>query len=122
LDSKLELQRGVGLSPKTRSFAPAATFANVQLRNILLELASTFAKVSGDRSPPRQAKLAKPSLLAHCLGWLRSFADTKDQVISLLDGLLRKTQHHTLIVYLGRQFRLSRNNFFVPLSSNFKIT
>ena len=60
-------------SPQTRSFAPAATFARVRLRNILQGLASTFAEASEDRSPPLPAKRSESPLLAHCVGWLQNF-------------------------------------------------
>ncbi len=77
---------GVGLSPQTRLFAPAATFARVQLRNILQGLAS----------PPLPAKPPESPLLAHCLGLPRTFSYAKDQASSLLDGLLEKNLHHAL--------------------------
>jgi len=53
----------VGHSSQIRSFAPAATFARVQRRNILQGLAS---------SPPR-TKSVEPSLLAHGVGWHRNY-------------------------------------------------
>jgi hypothetical protein len=50
----------VGHSPQTRSFAPAASFPRVRLRNFCL---------------------------------------AKDRASSSLDGLLRKTRHHALMIY-----------------------
>jgi len=86
---------GVGLSPQTRSFAPAATFARVRLQNILQGLAS----------PPLPAKPSESPLLAHCVGWFRSFADAKDQASSLLDGLLKEYPKHCQFPS-GRSFGL----------------
>ena len=48
----------VGHSPQTRLFAPAATFARAQHRNIL----------QGLTSPPLSAKPSEAPLLAHRVG------------------------------------------------------
>jgi hypothetical protein len=57
----------VGHYPQTRLFAPAATFARVQHRNIL----------QGLTSPPLLVKPAETSILAHCVGCLQNFCFRK---------------------------------------------
>jgi hypothetical protein len=59
----IRMSIGVGHSPQTRSFAPAAPIARVRLRNILQGLAL----------PPPRTKSVEPSLLAHCVGWHQNY-------------------------------------------------
>ena len=63
------ISSGIGHSQQTRSFAPAATYARVRLRNILQGLAS----------PPLPAKPSESPLLAHCVGWFRNFYSRERQ-------------------------------------------
>jgi hypothetical protein len=81
----MRMSIGVGLSPQTHSFAPAAPIARIRLVDIFLGLAPVTRM--GGRPLCRQSRQGLPLSPTVWAGFGNS-ADAKDQASLPLDGLL----------------------------------